>query len=108
MELKDDHHAKLYTKKVIFEDKVVDSLSDLDEVSRFPYPHHRLTGNFWSFSNSLNATSRESLEVVFTSLGLSGIQKTHGRKKTYPVMRTILTRHSAHAFKEPSSLLIND
>ncbi|KAL3522636.1 hypothetical protein ACH5RR_015470 [Cinchona calisaya] len=55
MELRDDPRVNFRTKKkkVILEDEVVDSLSDLNEVVRIPYPQHRLSGNLKSFLNSM-------------------------------------------------------
>ncbi|KAL3537667.1 hypothetical protein ACH5RR_001033 [Cinchona calisaya] len=94
MELRDDHQVNFCTKKkrVVLENEVVDSLSDLDEVLRVPYPQHQLFGNLKSFLNSFNATTQEPLDVISASQGLSGIQKAWGQKKTYSVTRTILTR----------------
>ncbi|KAL3518974.1 hypothetical protein ACH5RR_021563 [Cinchona calisaya] len=75
MELRDDHHVNFLTKKkkVILENEVVDSLSDLDEVMRIPYHLHRLSKNLKSFLHLLNAMTQEPLEIVAASPGLSGI-----------------------------------
>ncbi|KAL3502719.1 hypothetical protein ACH5RR_037168, partial [Cinchona calisaya] len=56
-----------------------------------------------SFLNMLNAKSQESLEVISAPPGLSGIRKARGKKKTYLVSRTLLTRHATRAFKETST-----
>ncbi|KAL3529452.1 hypothetical protein ACH5RR_008774 [Cinchona calisaya] len=110
MELRDDHHVNFHTKKkrVILDDEVVDSLSDLDEVMRIPYPWHRLSENLKSFLHSINAKTQEPLEVITASPELSGIQKPRDKKKTYSVTRTILTRHATRAFKGPSGLFVHD
>ncbi|KAL3513609.1 hypothetical protein ACH5RR_026326 [Cinchona calisaya] len=88
MDLRGDHHSKFRTKneKVIFEDKVLDSLLDLDEVSQFPHSREQLTSNFKSFLDSLNAMSWErAIDVVSSSPGLSSIQRTRGKKNIYSV-----------------------
>ncbi|KAL3520142.1 hypothetical protein ACH5RR_018291 [Cinchona calisaya] len=96
IELREDHHVNFRTKrkKVILENEVVDSLSDLDEVIRIPYPGHWISKNLKNFLHSINATTQEPLEAIFASPRLSGI-RTRGKKKTYSVTRTILIRHAA-------------
>ncbi|KAL3529532.1 hypothetical protein ACH5RR_008854 [Cinchona calisaya] len=51
----DDQHSRFQKKKkkVIHRDEVIDSLSNLDEVARFPHARERLTGIFKTILKTL-------------------------------------------------------
>ncbi|KAL3520192.1 hypothetical protein ACH5RR_018341 [Cinchona calisaya] len=96
-------------KKGVNEDEVLDPLSDLDEVSRFPQSRDRLMGILKAFLNSIKDKLGDSnVEIIASSSGLSGIRQAKAKKKAYPVMRTILTRHVVRVFKKLALSLLND
>ncbi|KAL3537780.1 hypothetical protein ACH5RR_001146 [Cinchona calisaya] len=87
----DDHHDRFRTKKkkVINGGEVLDSLSDLDEVSRFPHSREWDTGILCAFLNSIKDGAGEMAVEMSSSRSMSGIRRTSCKRKNYPVTRTM-------------------